>query len=359
MKGGRGPAALHLHPPAQRSHRCARARPTAIRIAKASSRTTTTRWAASWNISRARQMVEGDGGVRDRGRCAERSGPHRRAPHGADGDGSVGEARATSRTRNTSFPGLLKTIFRLLGIPPLNLFDAAATDLSDVFTTQPDLRRTSCCRWISGSSIPRRSANPPAESRARGWTGRASDILKSKMRGRAALLVTAAVATLLAQRGWREFPAFEYNDFPIPPDYQEKTEFVFARLMYPNAAFGGRGFGRRGFGSGDWREGGRGVFWTMDYPRSDRHLMLGAPPSDPRTRPQRGRAGESRRGRPVRLALAVWRGSRALGPGRRPFKETSRVSATRRLSSWWTISTGAWNGRCSCRACARYFPIAK
>ena len=40
---------------------------------------------------------------------------------------------------NTSFPGLLKTIFRLLGIPPLNLYDATATDLSDMFTTQPDL----------------------------------------------------------------------------------------------------------------------------------------------------------------------------------------------------------------------------
>jgi hypothetical protein len=41
--------------------------------------------------------------------------------------------------RNSSFPGLLKTIFRLLGIPPLNLFDAAATDLSDLFATSPDL----------------------------------------------------------------------------------------------------------------------------------------------------------------------------------------------------------------------------
>ncbi len=74
------------------------------------------------------------------------------------------------------------------------------------------------------------------------------------------------------KKPWREFPAFEYNNFPVPPDYQEKTEFVFARLMYPNAAFA-RGFGRR-FGGGDWRQGGRGVFWTMDYPRSDRHLML-------------------------------------------------------------------------------------
>jgi hypothetical protein len=72
---------------------------------------------------------------------------------------------------------------------------------------------------------------------------------------------------------WREFPAFEYNDFPIPPDYQERTEFVFARLMYPSAGFGFGGYGRR-FGGGDWRQGGRGAFWTMDYPRSDRHFML-------------------------------------------------------------------------------------
>jgi YVTN family beta-propeller protein len=34
---------------------------------------------------------------------------------------------------NTSFPGLLKTIFRLLGLPPLNLFDASASDLADCF----------------------------------------------------------------------------------------------------------------------------------------------------------------------------------------------------------------------------------
>lgn len=42
---------------------------------------------------------------------------------------------------NTSFPGLLKTIFRILGIPPLNLFDAAASDLADCFTSEPDFTR--------------------------------------------------------------------------------------------------------------------------------------------------------------------------------------------------------------------------
>lgn len=39
---------------------------------------------------------------------------------------------------NASMPSMLKTTFRLLGIPPLNLYDAAAQDLSDLFTGTPD-----------------------------------------------------------------------------------------------------------------------------------------------------------------------------------------------------------------------------
>jgi len=39
---------------------------------------------------------------------------------------------------NSSFPGMLKTVFRLLHIPPLNLFDAISSDLSDCFTDTPD-----------------------------------------------------------------------------------------------------------------------------------------------------------------------------------------------------------------------------
>ena len=90
-------------------------------------------------------------------------------------------------------------------------------------------------------------------------------------------LVSALFGFENATRPWREYPAFEYNDFPVPPDYQQKTEWAFARLMYPNTTnpkVWGIGFGRfRGYG-GDWREGGRGIFWTMDYPRSDRHFSL-------------------------------------------------------------------------------------
>jgi len=40
--------------------------------------------------------------------------------------------------QNSSFPGLLKTVFRILSMPPLNLFDAAATDLSNCFTSTPN-----------------------------------------------------------------------------------------------------------------------------------------------------------------------------------------------------------------------------
>jgi hypothetical protein len=50
---------------------------------------------------------------------------------------------------------------------------------------------------------------------------------------------------------FREYPGVEYEAFEIPPDSNEKTEFVFARLMYRAIRYGN---------------------WTVDYPRSDRHL---------------------------------------------------------------------------------------
>jgi YVTN family beta-propeller protein len=40
---------------------------------------------------------------------------------------------------NASFPGLLKTAFWLLHMPPLNLYDAAAASLADCFTSTPDV----------------------------------------------------------------------------------------------------------------------------------------------------------------------------------------------------------------------------
>jgi hypothetical protein len=66
------------------------------------------------------------------------------------------------------------------------------------------------------------------------------------------------------QKPFREYPGVEYENFPLPPDYQEKTEWVFARLMYPAIAT----YGFRG--NPDWKHG--NANWTIDYPRSDRHL---------------------------------------------------------------------------------------
>ena len=71
---------------------------------------------------------------------------------------------------------------------------------------------------------------------------------------------------------FREYPGIEYNDFPLPADAQERTEFAFARLMYPPAPTAR--FDRSGS-----RNGGNGwtlgySSWTQDYPRADRHFAL-------------------------------------------------------------------------------------
>ncbi len=80
----------------------------------------------------------------------------------------------------------------------------------------------------------------------------------------------ALLTTLFAfQRPFRVYPSMEpYDDIPMPTDWQEKTEWVQSRLMYPqhpNALFA-----RYRYGSMDWREG--GTSWTQDYPRADRHF---------------------------------------------------------------------------------------
>ena len=86
------------------------------------------------------------------------------------------------------------------------------------------------------------------------------------MRLRAAFwLVGAAFASfctwgvLHAQRPFKEYPGAEYENFPLPPDWNEKTEWTRARLRYPAI---GRGYRRD-------------TNWTIDYPRSDRHLLQG------------------------------------------------------------------------------------
>ncbi len=74
------------------------------------------------------------------------------------------------------------------------------------------------------------------------------------------VLLAATAAFALQVRPFREYPGTEYENFPLPADYGEKSEWVFARLMYPPIGFDG----------GYWKLGASN--WTIDYPRSDRHL---------------------------------------------------------------------------------------
>jgi len=75
------------------------------------------------------------------------------------------------------------------------------------------------------------------------------------------------VCTLSAQRPYREYPAWEYVDFPKPADWRQPAEWVFARLMYPTYRYP---FDRQFRRFTDWTQG--YTNWTIDYPRSDRHL---------------------------------------------------------------------------------------
>lgn len=71
------------------------------------------------------------------------------------------------------------------------------------------------------------------------------------------------------QRPFRELPGIEYRlgQIPLPPDYQEKTEWAFARLMFPPGPL--NGYEGRDL---DWHTG--ISLWSQDFPRADRHFSL-------------------------------------------------------------------------------------
>jgi hypothetical protein len=83
--------------------------------------------------------------------------------------------------------------------------------------------------------------------------------MRPRIVGTLFVLILSVLGTIYAQKPFREYPALEYANFPLPADYQEKTEFARARLKCPDIGRWGR----------------RGMNWTIDYPRSDRHLMAG------------------------------------------------------------------------------------
>ena len=86
----------------------------------------------------------------------------------------------------------------------------------------------------------------------------------SRIRFLTGLLCVAGLCAF--QMPFREYPGMEYSNFPLPADYQQPSEFVLARLMYPPHPYG-----MFGMGWGDWRHG--RTSWTNDYPRADRHFF--------------------------------------------------------------------------------------
>jgi len=75
--------------------------------------------------------------------------------------------------------------------------------------------------------------------------------------------VTLVLCAATGPPKFRQYPGWEYYDFPLPPDWQLPGDWVFARLMYPSVRFSDRPYT-------DWTKG--EANWTIDYPRSDRHL---------------------------------------------------------------------------------------
>ena len=72
------------------------------------------------------------------------------------------------------------------------------------------------------------------------------------MRGLTALgCAFALFGALYAQHPFQQYPGVEYPRFELPAGWEEKTEWAFARLMYPP----GPNDGYRGRFDGDWRLG--------------------------------------------------------------------------------------------------------
>ena len=84
-----------------------------------------------------------------------------------------------------------------------------------------------------------------------------------------ALLGLAAGSLVIAQNPFKEYPGMEYDHFPLPDNWSRKAEWTRARLRYPDIY----GYPFRTLALNDGRE--YPGYWTMDYPRSDRHLLEG------------------------------------------------------------------------------------
>jgi hypothetical protein len=83
----------------------------------------------------------------------------------------------------------------------------------------------------------------------------------------------ACLGTVFAfQKPFREYNGVEHSigEVPLPDDWKQPGEFVFARMMFPGG--GPRIDGYYPRYQGDWREG--MSLWTQDYPPADRLFSL-------------------------------------------------------------------------------------
>src|SRR6516165_3137686 len=92
--------------------------------------------------------------------------------------------------------------------------------------------------------------------------------MKLRKPTRLAVCGAVCVGALIAwQRPFRELPGIEYHSFERPADWEEKTEWAFARLMFPPGPL--NGYRGRDL---DWHTG--ISLWSQDFPRADRHFSL-------------------------------------------------------------------------------------
>ena len=142
------------------------------------------------------------------------------------------------------------------------------------------------------------------------------------MRFRSAVLLVAAAlgvwGVLRAQRPFKQYQAAEYEDFPLPPDWDNKTEWTRARLQYPSV------YANRRFGSRSELDHRLSALGPASAPGrapadADRHAIGGA-----------GRRSRRHRRR-LQLADDVRGRGRALGAAGRSGGTIARVSAARRI----------------------------
>ena len=117
-----------------------------------------------------------------------------------------------------------------------------------------------------------------------------------------------------------EYPAIEYENFPLPADWNQKAEWTRARLRVSRIS---TAIPTRMLVYNDGRP--FPGYWTMDYPRSDRHLRRRCPAADANRLMVGGTGSQLWRRRHVQLSDALCGRGGALAAKGRERKTTTRA----------------------------------